>query len=209
MFVLYADKAQLTVREKEPITSGSVNVYPVRFEFSPDWDGLEKTAVFQAGCRSWSILLEAGVEYTIPWEALKIPGYCLFAGVYGQQGEEIVLPTIWANLGLIQPGASPGEEARPPTPDLWQQELAKKGDRLAYTETGELGLYAGENVLSSVPVEGGGSGTAYKFGHGLKVMGNTVSVDAVSDFKWDNTLPMTAAGVQTTVGNIEALLGTI
>lgn len=116
MFVLYADKAQLTVREKEPITSGSVNVYPVRFEFSPDWDGLEKTAVFQAGCRSWSILLEAGVEYTIPWEALKIPGYCLFAGVYGQQGEEIVLPTIWANLGLIQPGRPPVRRPGRPRP---------------------------------------------------------------------------------------------
>ena len=28
MFVLDADKTQLTVREKEPVTSGSVNVYP-------------------------------------------------------------------------------------------------------------------------------------------------------------------------------------
>ena len=43
MFLLYAEKNQLAVREKEPITSGSVNVYPVQFEFSEDWDGLDRT----------------------------------------------------------------------------------------------------------------------------------------------------------------------
>lgn len=211
MFVLYADKTQLTVRAKEPITSGSVNAFQAQFEFSADWNGLGKTAVFQAGCRSWSVLLEDGGMCSIPWEALEHPGCHLFAGVYGCRGTdlvELVLPTIWADLGTVLEGAAPGEEAQPPTPELWQQELAKKGDRLAYTETGELGLYAGGKVLSSVPVEGGG-GIAYQFGHGLKVTGRTVSVDTVDGFEGDNTLPMTAAGVYATVGNIEALLGTI
>lgn len=52
-------------------------------------------------------------------------------------------------------------------------------------------------------------GAVYIFGHGLKQVGMTVSVDAVDNFEGDNTLPMTAAGVQATVGNIEALLSTI
>jgi hypothetical protein len=38
---------------------------------------------------------------------------------------------------------------------------------------------------------------------------NTLSVDTVDDFEGDNTLPITAAAVQNTVGNIEILLGTI
>lgn len=50
---------------------------------------------------------------------------------------------------------------------------------------------------------------SYKFGHGFLVQGDVVSVKTVSDFTGDNTLPMTASGVQTTVGNIEALLSTI
>lgn len=162
MFVLYADKTQLTVREREPVTSGSINVYPVRFEFSPDWDGLDRTAVFQAGCRSWSVLLEDGGACIVPWEALAVSGCHLFAGVYGQKGADMVLPTIWADLGTVLEGAAPGQEAQPPTPELWQQELARKGDRLAYTETGELGLYAGEKVLSSVPTEGGGGTTDHR-----------------------------------------------
>lgn len=47
-------------------------------------------------------------------------------------------------------------------------------------------------------------------GHGLKVEGEkTLCVNTVSDFEGDNTLPITAAAVQTTVGNIELILATI
>ena len=49
MFLLYAEKNQLAVREKEPITSGSVNVYPVQFLFSEDLYGPVMPAVFQGG----------------------------------------------------------------------------------------------------------------------------------------------------------------
>lgn len=162
MFVLYADKNQLTVREKEPITSGSVNVYPVQFEFSEDWDGLEKTAIFQAGCMEKTVSLTGGA-CTVPAEVLSDPGgYYLMAGVCGKQGESTVLPTIWANLGLILEGAVTGDAPIPPEPtpppEGWQEALNSKGDNLAYTDTGELGLYAGDKLLSSVPVAGGEGG---------------------------------------------------
>lgn len=158
MFILYADKNQLKVRQREPMTSGSVNVYQARFEFSEDWEGLDRTAVFRAGERSVSLLLDESGECSVPWEALAESGRRLDAGVYGKRGTEVVLPTVWADLGYIQRGAAPGEESRPPTPELWQQELDRKGDGLGYTEKGELGLYAGDQLLSSVPVEGGGEG---------------------------------------------------
>lgn len=210
MFRLYADKNKLSLLEREPVTSGSVNVYDARFEFSEDWEGLERVAVFQSGDTAREVLLDTGGTCVVPWEVLTVPRVRLLAGVYGKQGGEIVLPTVWADLGSILEGVpTNGEGARPPTPDLWEQELARKGDRLDYTEAGELGLFSGDKLLSSVLVSGGGGSIIYKFGHGLKQEGVNVSVDAVSDFKGDNTLPMTAAGVQTTVGNIEALLETI
>lgn len=124
MFILYADKNKLTVRKREPVTSGSVNVYPVRFEFSPDWDGLQKTAVFRAGNGSVSLLLNDIGEVNIPWEVLQKPGVQLQAGIYGTSGEDTVLPTVWADMGIILEGTAPGENARPPTPDLWKQEIA-------------------------------------------------------------------------------------
>lgn len=207
MFLLYADKTRVTVRQREPITSGSVNVNPVRFEFSLDWEGLERTAVFKAGAETRSVPLDGAGECFVPWEALQTPGLHLMAGVRGTCGEDVVLPTVWADLGLILDGASPGEESQPPTPELWEQELAGKGDALGFDEEGNLGLYAGDKLLSSVAVSGGGP--AWTAGHGLKLENGIVSVDAVDDFTGDNTLPMTAAGVQTVVGSIETLLEAI
>lgn len=208
MFILYANKTDLTVRKKEPLTSGSANVYRARFDFSADWDGLERVAVFKAGAESRSVLLDDTGQCTIPWEVLTKPNLPLQAGVYGTRNGDTVLPTVWANLGVIQPGAAPGELSRPPTPGLWEQELAKKADRLDYTEDGELGLYSGDKLLSSVKVSGG-TGSGYGIGHGLKVKDGDLTVVTTDDFSGDNTLPMTAAGVETVVGNIEVLLGTI
>lgn len=211
MFILYTNNNQLTVQQRELVTSGSINVYHVCFAFSAGWNGLTRTAVFRAGTESRSVLLGDINQAVIPWEVLQNPGVHLYAGVYGTQGGHTVLPTIWADLGVILEGVRPGEEAQPPTPELWERSLARKGDRLAYTEDGELGLYAGDKKLSSVPIEGSGGegGPVYQFGHGLKVSGGTVSVDAVDGFTGDNTLPVTAAAVKRTVGNIEVLLGTI
>ena len=118
MFQLYANKTQLTVRAREPLTSGSVNTYIARFEFSPDWEGLTKTAVFKAGNEVRSVLLGADGQCTIPWEVLSSHGRQLTAGVCGTRGTDMVLPTVYANLGTILEGAAPGENARPPTLDL-------------------------------------------------------------------------------------------
>ena len=152
MFVFYAEKNRLYVMEKELITSGSANIYPVRFEFSPDWDGLERTAIFQAGCRKKAVPIVDGV-CSVPAEVLSEPGRYLMMGVCGKQGESVVLPTVWANLGWIVEGAMPGGN---PLPEDWQEALDGKGDTLAYTEKGELGLYSGDKLLSSVPIEGSG-----------------------------------------------------
>lgn len=104
MFVLYADKTQLVVRQREPVTSGSANAYQLQFEFSPEWEGLTKAAIFQAGCAEKSVAL-AGGACTIPQEVLKEPGYFLMAGVCGRMGEDLVMPTVWTNLGAIRMGA--------------------------------------------------------------------------------------------------------
>ena len=208
MFRLYADKTQLSVCQREPVTSGSVNVYQVRFGFSEDWDGLERVAVFSAGPESRSVLLDGANECAVPWEVLTKPRFRLTVGVYGARDGETVLPTVMADLGVIHAGAATGAESRPPTPELWEQELAGKADRLDYTPDGGLGLYAGDRLLSSVRVSGSGGGS-WGVGHGLQIVEGDLTVATTDNFEGDNTLPMTAAGVQTTVGNIEALLGTI
>ena len=67
-----------------------------------------------------------------------------------------------------------------------------------------------EEWLESLKGEpGSGGGFAYEIGHGLKVEDNKLMVDSVDNFDRDNTLPASAALVQTTVGNIEEILKTI
>lgn len=106
------------------MTSGSVNVYLVQFAFSADWDELDKTAVFRAGDTKISVVLDATNRCQIPWEVLENRGRPLEAGVYGTKNGTVVLPTIWATLGTIKEGASPGENTQPPTPDVYSQILA-------------------------------------------------------------------------------------
>lgn len=162
MFVLYADKTQLTVREKEPITSGSVNIYQVQFEFSPEWDDLTRTACFQSGGQTISALLDETGRCEIPWEVTDPgdSGSHLFVGVYGSNISGVVLPTVWADCGLIQQGVQMGELSRPPTPGPIDVVMRGKGDTLGYTPDGELGLYAGDRLLSAVPIRTDDPGTS-------------------------------------------------
>lgn len=155
MFVLQVQKNRVLVKQREAVTSGSVNVYTVRFELSGDWDGLLRTAVFWAGQEKRSVLLGEDNTAIIPWETLQSPGLKLYAGVYGEKGGEVVLPTVWADLGAIKEGATTGPGARPPTPDLWEQELERKGDALSYDGL-KLSLMSGNNELSSVEIASGG-----------------------------------------------------
>lgn len=124
-FVLFANKNQLSVRKREPITSGSVNVYEASFEFSDDWDGLKRFTTFRAGNIYRSIVLDTNNTCLIPWETMVIPNVMLYVGVCGTKEEDIVLPTIWAKLGMILQGSETGTEILPPTPDIWQQMLDK------------------------------------------------------------------------------------
>ena len=101
MFTLHADKNRLTVRQRETLTSGSINVNTMQFVFSEDWEGLTRTAVFRYGDKLVSIFLDEGGQCRIPGEVLEHPGRHLLAGVYGILGETVVLPTVWADLGVV------------------------------------------------------------------------------------------------------------
>lgn len=128
MIILTASKSCLTASRRELLVEGAVNVNIVQFVFSSDWDGLTKTAVFQAGSDKYSVLLDESNETPIPWEVLQNPRRTLYAGVYGTVGGDLVLPTIWASLGTIQEGATPGQDTQPPTPTVYEQLLADIGN---------------------------------------------------------------------------------
>ena len=175
MFKLYANKNNLSLREREIITSGSKNVYDVHFSFSADWDGLAKTAIFQYGGRKVSVSLKEDGECKVPWEVLSSYGRPLMVGVYGQRDDTVVLPTVWVSLGVVLQGALSGEKTGPDSvPEDWQEVLEGKGDNLSLSGQ-TLNLRSGEKVLSSVDLPGSGSDITP--GDGLIKEGDTLSVD--------------------------------
>lgn len=127
MFVVNAEKNKLTVCGREAITGGSVNTYVVRFVFDSAWDGMDRISVFRTEQESISTALDKNGECLIPWECVQNSheGEDLYCGVYGMIGNDVVLPTVWACLGQILPGAKLGENAVPSTPSVAEQILAQ------------------------------------------------------------------------------------
>lgn len=164
MFILQADKNNLKIQEKEMVTSGSVSVYTCRFFFNEDWDNLDKTVVFKAANTTIAVepeltmnpdnMDEVYYQCQIPWEVMQEHSRTLYIGVRGTQGEEIVLPTIWASAGTIKEGvlsADAGTDIPPNKYDELKEEISKKGDSLEYNGI-DLSLLSDGEVISTVPI---------------------------------------------------------
>lgn len=106
MIRMTIDGVTATATEKEVLTAGRVGLR-CAFEFvGGEWGDLFKTAVFQ-GIETIDVALPTN-ECVVPWEAMAVEGVQLKVGVYGANGNgDIVIPTVWANFGKIQPSAVP------------------------------------------------------------------------------------------------------
>ena len=107
------------------LTSGTVGL-PVEFSFDESWNGLIKTAVFRAGNVSRDVV-DIGSAVTVPWEVMQKKNCTLQIGVYGVNADgTLVMPTVWADAGIVAPGADPaGDASTDPTQPVWQQTLLK------------------------------------------------------------------------------------
>lgn len=195
----------------ELLTAGMSKAVTVQFVFSPEWDGLTKTAVFSNGKTTVDVL-EAnwdGDTVPVPHEVLAVPGRHARVGVYGADESGVVLPTVWVSLGKVQPGADPsGDASADPSLPVWAQLQNQIGD------LDDLQTYNKGNLVDAINEarsSGGSGGGGYTIGEGLKLDAatNTLSVDTAAAVEKDNTKPVTSAAVYTEVGNINALLATI
>ena len=195
----------------ELLTAGMAKAVTVEFVFSPDWDGLTKTAVFSNGKTTVDVLAANwdGDTVPVPHEVLAVPGRHARVGVYGADESGVVLPTVWVSLGKVQPGADPsGDETADPSLPVWAQLQKQIGD------LDDLKTYNKGNLVDAINEarsSGGSGGGGYTIGDGLKLDAatNTLSVDTAAAVEKDNTKPVTSAAVYTEVGNINALLATI
>ena len=195
----------------ELLTAGMAKAVTVQFVFSPEWDGLTKTAVFSNGKTTVDVLAANwdGDTVHVPHEVLAVPGRHARVGVYGADESGVVLPTVWVSLGKVQPGADPsGDASADPSLPVWAQLQNHIGD------LDDLQTYNKGNLVDAINEarsSGGSEGGGYTIGDGLKLDAatNTLSVDTAAAVEKDNTKPVTSAAVYTEVGNINALLATI
>lgn len=195
----------------ELLTAGMSKAVTVQFVFSPEWDGLTKTAVFSNGKTTVDVLAANwdGDTVPVPHEVLAVPGRHARVGVYGADESGVVLPTVWVSLGKVQPGADPsGDASADPSLPVWAQLQKQIGD------LDDLQTYNKGNLVDAINEarsSGGSGGGGYTIGPGLKLDAatNTLSVDTAAAVEKDNTKPVTSAAVYTEVGNINALLATI
>ena len=195
----------------ELLTAGMSKAVKVQFVFSPEWDGLTKTAVFSNGKTTVDVLAANwdGDTVPVPHEVLAVPGRHARVGVYGADESGVVLPTVWVSLGKVQPSADPsGDASADPSLPVWAQLQSQIGD------LDDLQTYNKGNLVDAINEarsSGGSGGGGYTIGDGLKLDAatNTLSVDTAAAVEKDNTKPVTSAAVYTEVGNINALLATI
>lgn len=128
-----------------PIPKGIVGA-TVSIEYMDSaWDGLQKTVVFRSAVTK--DVLSSGNEVVIPAEVVSRAGRNLYIGVYGVNTENnVVIPTIWANLGTIWDAANPsGDTTTDPSLPVWAQIQGMIGDLDELDTTSKNNLVAAVN----------------------------------------------------------------
>ena len=144
----------------ELLTAGMAKAVGVRFAFSEDWEGLTKTAVFSNGRATVDVLAANwdGDTVMVAPEVLAVPGRYVRVGVYGTNASGVVLPTVWATLGKVQPAAEPsGDPSTDPTLPVWAQLQEIIGDLNNLTTTAKENLVAAINEAAKTGSGGAGS----------------------------------------------------
>ena len=128
----------------EPIPRGIVGAVVAVEYTDPAWDSLRKTVVFRGAATK--DVLDAGNEIVIPAEVVSKAGGSLYMGVYGVDAENhVAIPTIWAELGVIQGAATPsGDASTAPSLPVWAQIQAMVGD------LGTLDTEAKSNLVAAI-----------------------------------------------------------
>lgn len=99
------------------VVADSRNYLVAEFVFSGDWEGLEKTAVFeQASGVVYHVLVQDGT-CTVPAEVIQVPWFRV--SVFG--GDR--LTTNRVEVSVCQSGFLPGVTPPAPTPDIYDQLL--------------------------------------------------------------------------------------
>lgn len=146
MITFSANIRSASATTDDAITTSSVGI-PVTLDLSADFDGLAKTLCFKTPSAAVDIALVGdATESTVPPDVLINSGEWLHIGIYAADANgDIVIPTVWANAGVIQLGALPsGVDPSEPTPSWVAQVQQIASDALETANSVRADADAGE-----------------------------------------------------------------
>lgn len=188
------DKNKAWCRERGLLTTGSVGE-TVELDFSDDWDGLEKFAVFRAYDVSEAAAI-SGDFIEIPARVLTKPDVQLLLGVYGINTEgTVIIPTVYVDLGTIRVGANlSGADNYEEPPETLYAQIAERANAAAAsaaaaelsaaaaatgTPTGTLSFSVNEDgdLIETITPAGGGTPLTVNLGH---VVGESADAQVIA-----------------------------
>ena len=165
MMKFLVKKQQIDCIERDKLADGQIAFVSFRFVFDNEWEGLYKVVQFMQGENTYNISLGVdGYSCKMPSE---LQAGCAEMSLFGYvPDDETALRATTApiKLRIEQSGfSSSGSEVVPPTPDLYQQLIAKIDEKIASVHDGADGASAYE-----IAVENGYTGTEAEWLSSLK-----------------------------------------
>ena len=211
----------ITVRSRVPtITEGEEVIshnsdYEIEFEFDEEWQSAYKTVYFVCEDGSYQAVVISGNMCAVPM--LDGEHRRIFVGVQAGAAEKpSVLKTTRPCCLKVADSIADllGQPIPDPTPDVYQQIIAilediKKGEVSPEDIQKAVDNYLTENPIS-VDIATTEKAGIVAVGKNLSITEDGVlSVETTDDAEQDNTKPITSAGVNLVVGNINAILAII
>lgn len=211
----------ITVRSRVPtITEGEEVIshnsdYEIEFEFDEEWQSTYKTVYFVCEDGSYQAVVISGNTCAVPM--LGGEHRRIFVGVQeGSAEKPSVLKTSRPCCLKVADSIADymGAKIPDPTPDVYQQIMAllediKQGEVSPEDIQKAVNNYLTENPIS-VDIATAEKAGIVAVGKNLSITEDGVlSVETTDDAEQDNTKPITSAGVNLVVGNINAILAII
>ena len=155
-FCVTGQRMELLFREQ--VADRQINFVDICFIFSPDWDGLDKTAQFEQGDKTYNVHLgdDTVCHCLLPAE---LQTGCVGVSAFGYAVDGSVrATTTTVGIGIKRSGFSgDGDTPIPPTPDLYAQLIAEIDKKIADVHDGKDG--ADGKSAYQIAVDSGFDGT--------------------------------------------------
>ena len=155
-FCVNGQRMELLFREQ--VADRQINFVDICFIFSPDWDGLDKTAQFEQGDKTYNVHLgdDTVCHCLLPAE---LQTGCVGVSAFGYAADGSVrATTTTVGIGIKRSGFSgDGDTPIPPTPDLYAQLIAEIDKKIADVHDGKDG--ADGKSAYQIAVDSGFDGT--------------------------------------------------